>query len=109
MERWNGIGKLIEETGEVLQIAGKLIAFPTGPHPDGKGVLAVRLTSELADTLAAIDYLIEHNHLPLEQIQARRAHKLAIFREWGLSGLHRPNPQPSQSVPQEPSDASHTR
>lgn len=37
MEHWKGIGKLIEECGEVLQVAGKAIAFPRGPHPDGAG------------------------------------------------------------------------
>lgn len=88
-ELWRGIGKLTEESGEVLQLAGKIIAFPSGPHPDGAGDLGARIRDELADLLAAIDYFSNKNfsRKEVQQMLSRRKKKLRQFHEWELSGI----------------------
>ncbi len=79
-EYWRGIGKVIEEAGEVIQIAGKAIAFPTDPHPDGKGPLRYRFIMELGDLLASLDYLSEINELSVMGITAHQTAKLTLLR-----------------------------
>lgn len=79
-EYWRGIGKVVEEAGEVLQIAGKAMAFPTDPHPDGKGPLRDRFIMELGDLLASLDYLSEMNDLPTSVIATHRATKLTLLQ-----------------------------
>lgn len=86
-EHWKGIHKLTEESGEVLQLLGKLGAFPEGPHPDGQGDLKERLEDELADLSAAASYFAETNELDLGKMQARSDEKLEKFRHWGLTGV----------------------
>lgn len=79
----NGLSKLVEECGEVLQIAGKLLAYPDGKHPDGKGNLNERLQDEMADLLAAIQFVCEAKGLDRRwAIHHREAEKLATFRAW---------------------------
>lgn len=82
-----GIHKLTEECGEVLQLLGKLGAFPQGEHPDGKGDLILRLEDELADLAAAIEYFTFVNKLNDNRIIERGCQKLKLFKEWGLSGI----------------------
>lgn len=86
-EKWKGIGKLIEECGEVTQVLGKLIAFPTDPHPDGLEDLKLRAEKELADLQAAINYFIEENKLNKVKIGQRRSKKFKLFKSWSLSGI----------------------
>lgn len=86
-QHWRGIGKLIEESGEMLQLAGKAIPFPVDPHPDGKGDLRSRFPEEISDLYAALDYFVETNGLPKDTIETRRAQKLETFRRWGLTGV----------------------
>lgn len=85
-ERWRGIGKLTEECGEVLQLLGKAVAFPTGDHPDGRGSMRERLPFELADLKAAIEYFERVNDLRVDTI--RHSEKVAQFTAWGLTGVH---------------------
>lgn len=87
MEHWNGIGKLVEECGEVLQLAGKAIPFPVGPHPDGQGEIKDRITLELADLIAAASYFIQTNGLDIDAIEERSKVKLQRFIDWKLSGI----------------------
>ncbi len=95
--KWPGISKLIEECGEVLQIAGKLIA--TGGRTDHwSGLnLADELSKELGDLLAAIHFTIEHNkkHLYAPGIRHRGAEKVLLFERWH-SNLRGPD-DPSMS------------
>ena len=56
-DEWPGISKLIEECGEVVQVAGKLLATQGDEeHWDGTD-LRDRLVEELADLSAAIDFV----------------------------------------------------
>ena len=95
---WPGLSKLIEECGEagdilpelillkmlgrIQQVAGKVIGNEGRPdHWDGSN-LPVRLTEELGDLLAAIDFTVEMNHLPRLPLMQRRREKLALFHQW---------------------------
>lgn len=77
-----GLSKLIEEAGEVQQVAGKIIGFGSlGVHWDGSD-LRQRLEDEIADCIAATDFVVEVNNLDWDRIEARRRAKLATFRGW---------------------------
>jgi len=84
-----GLPKLVEEMGELNAELGRLMAFPVGDHPNGKGDLMVRIKEEIADVLAAITYLFDHNFTEAEQDAfLDRAHmKYKRFMEYGLTGI----------------------
>lgn len=85
----NGRAKLVEEIGEVLaafggllQVIGKLTAYPSGEHPDGKGDLYDRLALEIGDAKAAIA-LVECTHgLNMKIISEQREKKFNTFCRW---------------------------
>lgn len=112
----NGLAKLIEECGELQQVAAKKLAyFDTDNHPDGSN-LRIRLEEEIADVLAACDFvtltfqLSNRIAMPLselvapmaETIQERRQRKLALFLHWHAQTdndqgfIASPNQEPSQ-------------
>lgn len=68
---FKGFAKLIEESGEVQQICGKLLAYQSGEHPDGKGNLWIRLEDELADLRASLSAVIENNALDSARISVQ--------------------------------------
>lgn len=79
----NGNAKLVEETGELLQVVGKLLAFPyQDEHPDGKGSLKTRLEDEVADVLASLRLTAHLKNLDMERIDARVQEKLELFLRW---------------------------
>ena len=79
---WPGISKLVEELGEVAQVAGKLIATGGEPrHWDGTD-LRTRLEDELADLEAAIAFVMQRNELDADRIVERRETKLRLFNAW---------------------------
>ncbi len=83
---WTGLSKLIEESGEVVQVCGKLLG--TGgsvAHWDGTE-LRTRLEEELADLTAAIAFVTSRNKLDYVAIQKRAAEKLTKFGDWHESG-----------------------
>lgn len=77
------LDKLMEECGELIQIAAKKSAYPdTDEHPDGKGSMKKRLEEEAADVLAAIDCTQEVFGLDEQVIADRKRMKLERFRRW---------------------------
>ncbi len=81
-----GLTKLIEECGELVQIAAKKAAYMhTDQHPDGQGSLSARLAEEIADVQAAIALVIDKLQLDHEKIAWRTEQKLRLFRH-----KHRP-------------------
>lgn len=83
---WPGISKLVEEAGEVCQVAGKLLG--TGgavEHWDGSN-LRERLQEEIADLMAACQFVIDANGLDAGVVRARAALKLEIFNQWHRAG-----------------------
>lgn len=84
---WPGLGKVIEESGELMQVAGKLIANSGEPnHWDGTD-LHYRLVEEMGDVLAAIDFLIEANGIDDAAVRERAANKLTLFWSWHREAL----------------------
>jgi NTP pyrophosphatase (non-canonical NTP hydrolase) len=78
-----GLAKLIEECGELQQIAGKKLACPdTDTHWDGLGSLKERLENEIADVLAACDFVLDKYKLDRIQVSKRLAAKVSQYREW---------------------------
>lgn len=84
-----GLTKLIEEAGEVIQVAAKLQAYPSGDHPDGKGDLNTRLEEEIADLEAAIAFVKAEHGLAISAINARMVEKLETFKKWNTESQHK--------------------
>ncbi len=87
IEQWRGIFKVIEESGELLQVLGKLGPFPGGDHPDGKGDLVTRLNDEIGDVRGALSYFVGANPLNPSYIDQRADEKREKFVNWGLTGI----------------------
>jgi hypothetical protein len=65
-----------------MQVLGKLIgAGGDTSHWDGTD-LRERLTDELADVRAALDFFVSANNLPEASINERAARKRAQYDEW---------------------------
>lgn len=78
-----GLAKLIEECGELQQVAGKRLAYyHTDEHPDRGPPLSQRLEDEIADVVAACRLVAEAHDLDEDRIAKRIGKKLALFREW---------------------------
>lgn len=79
---WPGISKLIEECGEVMQVAGKLMGSnDVAEHWDGTN-LRNRLVEELGDLEAAIIFTIDACGLDSAAISERRIAKYQLFQKW---------------------------
>lgn len=79
----NGLSKLLEECGELSQIAAKKLAcMNTDDHWDGGGSLRRRMEEELADVQAASALVIQTFGLDENAIRERSAAKLALFQKW---------------------------
>jgi len=78
----NGLAKLAEELGELQQVVGKMLAYGTGDHPDGKGKLLDRFEEEAADVMAAILFSVQTHGADQEKIAARAEKKFERFNEW---------------------------
>lgn len=79
---WPGLSKLIEEAGEVLQAAGKLMQRASlGFRDDWNGEdCRTRLAEEMAHLEAAITFVREANGLPL--MRDKHEEKLVRYRRW---------------------------
>ncbi len=85
---WEGVFKIVEETGELLQLLGKLGPFPDGQHPDGKGDLRLRIEDELADVMASILWIAAHNGFDAEKLHERTEAKIRQYNAWdGIAGM----------------------
>lgn len=83
---WPGISKLIEECGEVIQVAGKLLGSAGDvDHWDGTN-LKERLEEEVADVMAAIAFVIHRNDLDINRILERKERKSKLFDRWHREG-----------------------
>lgn len=78
---WPGLSKLVEEAGEVIQIAGKLMGS-AGSTEHWSGDLTTGLHHEIADLYAALDFFVGMNALDREEVAVRRESKLALFVRW---------------------------
>ncbi len=83
-KEWPGLAKLSEESGELVQVIGKLMMTHGDPkHWDGSD-LRVRLVEEMADQAAAIAFVSDHVLLPEEVtvFTERVKQKRALFEQW---------------------------
>ena len=82
-DHWPGISKLMEESGEVGQVVGKLLATNGLPHHWDGTNLTARLEDELGDLRAAIEFLLRHNpQLNRAAVTQRHRQKLRMFEQW---------------------------
>lgn len=78
-----GLVKLVEECGELIQIASKKMAcMESDEHWDGAGSLKERLEDEASDVLAAIEVVVENLGLDRRRLMERKARKHRLFYEW---------------------------
>lgn len=78
-----GLAKLLEELGELSQVAAKKLAyFDTDEHPDGAGSLKERLEAEMGDVIGAIDFVSITLGLSARKINTRAMEKLEVFQRW---------------------------
>lgn len=83
----NGLTKLIEECGELTQIAAKKSAFmDTDIHPDGAGSMKARLENEIADVMAACIFVASTFDLDEERMKTRTDEKMQRFGAWHING-----------------------
>ena len=84
-DQWPGLSRLIEEAGEVLQVAGKIIGGGgAGVHYDGTD-LAVALCDEVADLQAAIAYFKAHSVAYAQrrtELNRRTEAKFVQYQRW---------------------------
>jgi NTP pyrophosphatase (non-canonical NTP hydrolase) len=80
-----GLAKVVEEAGELLQVAGKILAVGgTKIYYDGLE-LRKAVKEEMADVIASISFFVETaGFTPEEQeeILNRATQKRILFREW---------------------------
>lgn len=89
-----GLTKLMEECGELIQIAAKKTAYiNTDEHPDRVGPLSRRLADEIADVLAACGFVIIEFSLNPTNIERRAIKKLALFTQWHRENAKDPTNQ----------------
>lgn len=78
-----GLVKLVEECGELIQIAGKKMArMDSDDHWDRSGSLRTRLEDEVADVKAIIQIIQQTMGLDVERIELRQLKKWVLFNEW---------------------------
>ena len=84
----NGLAKLSEESGELLQVVGKMLQYPNlqleqilEKHPDGT-YLRERLIEEMGDLMAALDFVRVKLELNQQAIIDRWHAKLRLFQQW---------------------------
>lgn len=83
-----GLAKLVEECGELTQIAAKKMAcMDTDKHWDDAVPLSVRLEEEMADVIAAIEFVAGQLGLDMDAIHARSRNKYLLFTYWDSHGL----------------------
>jgi hypothetical protein len=83
---WPGLSRLIEEAGEVLQVAGKIIGTGGAATAYDGLLLRVALVAELGDLLAAINYVVSANSLDPVAVNSRRDRKRTMYGRWHKEG-----------------------
>lgn len=93
----NGLVKLAEECGELVQAAMKKIARSDGEdiHWDGSN-LKERLEDEIADVRAACSFVSKHFELSYNRMADRYDRKRDLFEYWHSGGTEIAIPNTTQ-------------
>lgn len=84
---WPCLAKLLEETGEVSEIGGKIIGNGGRPiHYDGTNLIR-RMGEEVADLSAATRVFIQLNGYDDGWVLAREQEKYHLFLKWHFDNL----------------------
>ncbi len=79
----DGLVKLVEECGELIQIASKKMArMDSDEHWDNAGSIRERMEDEIGDVMAAIRIVATNFGLDTARIMKRRREKEKLFLEW---------------------------
>lgn len=98
--QWPGLGKLMEEMGELMDVLGKIIALSgesVQTWPGGRD-LKPELVEELGDVRAALIFFCEANDVPKALVHDRADMKLDKFRHWHQEHLSEHQKQIEQAV-----------
>lgn len=88
----NGLIKLAEECGELIQAAMKRVTCPDEVHWDGSNQ-KTRLEDEIADVIAACHVVIDNFNLSNRRIDDRADLKRRLFRYWHNGGTETKLPE----------------
>ncbi len=78
-----GLVKLVEECGELIQIAGKkMTRMDSDAHWDNAGSISSRMEDEIADVFAAAMVVMENFNLDKNKVSERAEAKLKLFQTW---------------------------
>lgn len=77
-----GLAKLIEECGELIQIAGKKLACMETDKHWNVSSLSKSLEDEIGDVLAACKFVSGSFNLDKDAIAKRMAYKLDLYLYW---------------------------
>lgn len=81
-DTWPGLAKVTEECAEVIQVTQKIMAAGGGVQHWYGTNLRRRLEEEIADVLAAAEFLTSENRLDRQAIADRYAEKIFRFNRW---------------------------
>lgn len=81
--KWPGVSKLVEEIGELGQVAGKLMGS-RGDIKHWSGNLWDMMHDEIGDVLGAIRFIVKRCKLDEVRIATRADHKFRTFESWHL-------------------------
>jgi NTP pyrophosphatase (non-canonical NTP hydrolase) len=86
-KEWPGISKLVEECGEVLQVAGKLMGT-RGDPAHWSGDMREALVEEMADLVAALAFVADQclTEREREAMASRTETKFERFQGWHKEG-----------------------
>lgn len=81
---WPGLAKIVEESGELNQVLGKIIANGGLPSYKWENIpLDEKMIEELGDVLGAIFFMIEHcPYISEDRVIERADMKYRLFNEW---------------------------
>lgn len=82
-KKWHGpLEKTAEECNELCVELMKLSLYPDGNHPGRRRNVILSAEDEMADVLAAVDYLIDRKGLDRKRIERRKKAKYKKFAGW---------------------------
>lgn len=84
----NLLWAIASNCAELTVVLGKLLAYPDGSHPDGRGPLLGRIEKCAGELLGSVEWLGEHESaFDWSRITERRDRKIERFSSWKLSGI----------------------